>query len=146
MTKIELGTITASAMALSQLAGGTGHTGFAWVRSDVSNINAATLKTGVEKIEIPDSARTGPVQLPVQAAGIDRWTKTEKIRYRKLLVKFASSVLSDAEQKEFRELELARTRFEDPRTSKEIIAEFRIRRLYADLNASLMNVSTGLRR
>ena len=146
MKKIELGPITASAMVLSQLAGSTGQTEFAWVRSDISNINAESVTCGVEKIEISDSARSSSAQLPIRAAGIERWTKTEKNRYRKLLVKFASAVLSDAEQKEFSELELARNRFEDPRTSKEIIEEFRMRRLYADLYNSLLHASAGLRR
>ena len=146
MNKIDLGVITASAVVASQLAVGAGHAECVSALPVVSVLDGATMSSGVEKIELPDSAKSVSVRSPIQTGSIERWTKPEKNRYRKLVVKFASSGLSESEEKELRELELVRTRFEDSRTPSEIIDEFRTRRHYAELIASLKHASLGLKR
>jgi hypothetical protein len=73
----------------------------------------------------------------------DRWTNVEKARYKCLVVREATSELSEAEQRELDSLETARAKFEDVRTPEEIIAEAQLRENYAKLLSSLKSLSLG---
>jgi hypothetical protein len=104
--------------------------------------DTTTLSTGVEPLsDISSSENSARTQLTITAPGIERWAQREKARYKQVVVKFASSLLSDAEKQELDSLEVARARFEDERTPEEIIAEFRARQNYAALVSSLKNAS-----
>jgi hypothetical protein len=105
---------------------------------DRTQINSAT-----EGPKLSSSAVYSEPQPKVRilAPMIERWTRQEKTRYRRLVVKSATSDLSQAEKQELDSLELARTQFEDARSPEEIFAEFRTRKLYANLLASLKDAS-----
>src|SRR5208282_4847902 len=125
--------------------GGLNHAESYAVLPVVSSVSIAPIHHVDGTTEFSDSARSASVQFTFPANRIDRWTRAEKNRYRKLVVKFASAALSETEENELNELELARSRFEDQRSSQEIIEEFRMRRLYAGLLTSLTNASAGLK-
>jgi len=146
MNKVDVRLITASAVVAAQLGGETANAQFTSPVSTVSILDGANATTGVEKIEMPDSAESTPTGLPIRKPTVTRWTKLEKNRYRKLVVKFASASLSQSENEELRELQSVRARFEDPRTATEIIDEFKARRQYAELINSLKQASLRLKR
>lgn len=142
---IDLRTITASAITVSQLAGVVNHAEIYADLPVVSSVSIAPVHYVSGTTENTDIARSASIQLAFPANRINRWTRIEKDRYRKLVVKFASAGLSETEENELNELEIARSRFEDQRSSQEIIEEFRMRRLYAGLLTSLANASAGLK-
>lgn len=104
--------------------------------------NVVTLNTGFEnRSEITGTKNSAHGQLTIPAPGVEEWTQREKKRYRQLVSKFARSLLSESEKVELDSLEVARARFEDGRSSEEILAEFRSRQIYSALLASLKNAS-----
>jgi len=106
--------------------------------------DTTTLNTGIENLpDITSSEINFQIQRVIPAPGVERWSQFEKRRYKKLVVKFAISELSETEKQELDSLETARSRFEDERTLEEIIAEFRSRENYAALLTSLKNASLG---
>jgi hypothetical protein len=140
MTKVKLGLITASAAASFMVP----EHDFEAVSTELLNSVsvATTLSAGIEPLsDMSSSQKSAHSQLTITAPGIERWTQREKGRYKQLVAKFASALLSDAEKPELDRLEVARARFEDERNPEEIIAEFRARQNYAALVSSLKNAS-----
>ncbi len=137
--RIKLGVITVSAAASIAVPGDTSKavsTGPVLPPSDRTTVN-----TEIGRVEISNSAINATIQLPIFTPSIEQWTQIEKRRYKQLVVKFATAALSKVEQGELDRLEAARSRFEDARSTEEILGEFRKRQAYAALIASLKNAS-----
>lgn len=140
MTKVKLGLITTSAAASFMVP----EQDFEAVSTELL-YPVSGMTTGSAEVEtLSDISRlenSAHGQLTMPAPGIERWSQSEKRRYKQLVVKFASSNLSETEKQELDRLEVARARFEDERSPEEIIAEFRRRQNYSALITSLKSTS-----
>jgi hypothetical protein len=139
MTKVRLGLITASAVAFM-----IPEHDFEAMSTELLNPVSGTTTLGAGGELLSDTRsleNSAHNELTIIAPSIERWTQLEKRRYKQLVVKFASSHLSDSERQELDRLEVARARFEDERSPEEILAEFRARQNYTALINSLKNAS-----
>jgi hypothetical protein len=142
------------ASALSALVGGNS-------MISVSTISTATVTTvnppynlvdtdGVSNTGVPKIQAMNDIRVSMrQSDAIDdnaarhKWTRADKTRYKQLVVKWSMmpSALSAEETKELETLETRRSKFEDIRSAEELIAEFRTRRVYANLLASMRDAA-----
>jgi hypothetical protein len=142
------------ASALSALVGGNS-------MISVSTIPTATMTTVNSPSNLVDTAGVSNTGVPnIQAindivfsmrqfevindnAAPNKWTRADKTRYKQLVVKWsvAPSDLSPEERNELETLEVRRTTSENVRPAEEVIAEFRTRKLYANLLASMRDVA-----